>query len=352
MRFESPLVMLLLLAVPVLLYLRRWMRGRAGLRFSSTTHAGRVGTSLRRRLIWVPTALRVVSVGCLVIALARPQEGRERVRDTSKGVVMEMVVDRSSSMSAVMDFDGKRMTRLDVVKRVFREFVMGNGKTLKGRPNDLIGMITFARYSDTICPLTLAHGALTEFLKTVKLVRRRSEDGTAIGDAIALAAARLRTAEQTIREQVRQKRNFKIKSKVIILLTDGQNNAGRRSIDEAVALAKKWGIKIYTIGVGAGEGVVAQNSIWGQFMIRAGGGGVDRRTLTAIADRTGGIFGSATDAGSLRKVYERIDRMEKSEVESVRFLDYRELFAPWVLAAMGLLALEVVLSCTLFRRVP
>ena len=132
----------------------------------------------------------------LVIALARPQEGRERVRDTSRGVAMEMVVDRSGSMGAVMDFDGKRMTRLDVVKRVFREFAMGNGKTLKGRPNDLIGMITFARYPDTICPMTLAHDALTEFLKTVQRVKRRHEDGTALGDAISRAAARLMTARR------------------------------------------------------------------------------------------------------------------------------------------------------------
>jgi len=338
--------------VPMLLYLRWRWRGRASVRFSTTSHAARLGASLRQRLRWVPLAIRAAIVICLVIALARPQEGRERVRDMSRGVAMEMVVDRSGSMGAVMDFDGKRMTRLDVVKRVFKEFVMGNGKTLKGRPNDLIGMITFARYPDTICPMTLAHGALAEFLKTVKLVKRRNEDGTAIGDAIALAAARLKTVEQELKKQILHQQSFKIKSKVIILLTDGQNNAGRRGVDEAVELARKWGIKIYTIGVGSGNRRAVQDPLWGQVFVNMRGGGVDREMLTSIANQTGGVFGETNDANSLRKVYQRIDRMEKSEVESVRFLDYREMFTPWLLAAMGLLAMEVVLGCTVFRRIP
>jgi len=226
----------------------------------------------------------------IIIALARPQAGIEKIEETSRGVAIEMVVDRSGSMGAEMEFDGRAMTRLEVVKQVFAEFVTGNTRDLHGRPSDLIGMITFARYADTVCPLTLAHGALSGFLDTIHLVPQESpENRTAVGDAVALAAARLKTAEETLARQTKgDVKAYQIKSKIVILLTDGQNNIGRHTPEEAAALAKQWGIKIYTIGVG-GDDVVKVQTLFGPRMVRTGEG-VDQKTLAGLAESTGGVF--------------------------------------------------------------
>ncbi len=350
MRFEAPWAFLLLLLIPIVLYYRN--RGRGTLRFSSTDHAKQVRQSARLKLIKIPILLRVAVLVFLVLALARPQEGKELVKNISKGVAIEMVVDRSGSMGAEMEFAGKRLNRLEAVKRVLNEFVTGKGDNLPGRPNDLIGMVSFARFADTIAPLTLAHGAISQFLENLQLVKRREEDGTAIGDAIALAAARLKTAEQTMLRQMKQgDKSFEIKSKIMILLTDGQNNAGKRSPLEAAALAKKWGIKIYAIGVGGDEGLMRQQGIFGSFLMRAGRG-VDKQTLKTIAEETGGMFRMAEDSESLLAIYKEIDEMEKSEIESIRYLDYRELFPPFLFIALILLVTEMVLSCTVFRKIP
>ncbi|NQT86223.1 VWA domain-containing protein, partial [bacterium] len=247
MRFESPWALLILLAIPLALWLRRRHLG-GSVRFSTTANASRAGRSLRQRLLWAPTGLRAAALALFVVALARPQEGREKVREASQGIAIMMAVDRSSSMQAEMLVDGARRTRLDVVKDAFRDFVLGNGDDLAGRPNDLVGMVVFARYADTVCPLTLGHGALARFLDSVHIVRVQSEDGTSIGDGLALAAARLKTAEEALVQA--GKSDYEIKSKIAILLTDGRHNRGKRRPAEAIALAKEWGVKVYTIGVG------------------------------------------------------------------------------------------------------
>ncbi|MEW6359534.1 MAG: VWA domain-containing protein [Planctomycetota bacterium] len=352
MRFETSWAFAILLLIPLLLYLCRRRAVRPGLRFSSTDHTRRIGQSLRQRLLGSPRLLRVLVLVLLVLCIARPQQGKERIRDVSKGVAIEMVVDRSGSMGAEMEFAGERLTRLDVVKRVFQEFVLGNKRGLKGRPNDLIGMVAFARYADTICPLTLGHGALSRFLESVQLVKLRSEDGTAIGDALALAAARLKTAEEMLARQTQKEdRQYKIKSKIIILLTDGQHNAGKRSPFEAAAVAKQWGIKIYTIGIGGDEAVQRIQTPLGTYVVPTGPG-VDEETLQALAHETGGVYRRAADAESLREIYKEIDAMERSEIESVRFLDYRELFPPLALMALMLLVVETTLTNTVFRKIP
>jgi Ca-activated chloride channel family protein len=352
MRFEAPWAFLILLLIPLVLYLHNRSRGRGSLRFSATESARHVRRSLRQKWIVLPLVLRVLALLFLTVAMARPQEGREKVHDVSEGIAIEIVVDRSGSMGAEMEFEGERRTRLEVVKRVFEEFVTGKNGDLPGRSSDLIGMISFARYADTASPLTLAHGALSQFLENVQLVKRRSEDGTAIGDAIALAAARLRTADETMSRQLPEREKaFEIKSKIMILLTDGQNNTGMRSPSEAAALAKKWGIKIYTIGIGGEEGLIRQQGLLGSFLVRTGEG-VDRKTLRSVAESTGGIFRMAEDAESLRAIYREIDRLERSEIESVRYVDYGELFQLFLFLSLGLLATEIVLSGTLFRRIP
>lgn len=352
MHFRSPWMFLLLLLIPLLLILRRRVLTAGSIRFSSTGNAAKAGMSLKRQLKFIPTLFRILALVCLITAIAGPQTGKEEIKDISKGIAIEMVVDRSGSMGAEMEYRGKRLNRLEVVKKVFKEFAMGNGKDLSGRPNDLIGMIAFARYADTICPLTLAHGALIPFIDSVKLVKRREEDGTAIGDGLALAAARLKTVQQTLKKQQKKADNsYKIKSKVIILLSDGENNAGKYSPIQAAELAKKWGIKVYTIAIGGGDAVTSIRTPFGVYKVPMGSR-VDTTTLKNIAEKTGGFFQKARDAKSLHAIYKKIDKMEKSEIESIRFVNYKEEFMWFALAALILLGCEIILTCTVFRKIP
>lgn len=352
-RFDWPLGFLLLLIIPLVVFLYFSRGKRAGVRFSSTRTAASLAPSLRQRLMFLPLVLRVLAIILIVLAVARPQSGKERVKDISKGIAIEMVVDRSGSMRVVKDFGSESLSRLDVVKRAFTEFVSGGEGKLPGRPNDLIGMITFARYPDTLCPLTLSHGALLKFIEAVKLVEIESENATSIGDAIALAAARLRTAEESLADAGEEENTYEIKSKVIILLTDGEDTGtGKRSPLDAADLAAEWGIKVYTIGL-AGDGWydVVDDPLWGRQTVAARSR-VNTSMLEQIAEKTGGISRMADDLGSLVDVYREIDKLEKSEITSERYLDYKEMFEYFALVGLALLLLEFILSCTLFRRIP
>jgi len=351
MHFASPFALLLLFVLPVLYYFSHYRAGKASLRFSNTGAAASTGNSLRQRCEVLLPIARFLALALIIIALARPQQGQERVRDLSKGIAIEMVLDRSGSMAEEMNFDGKRLNRLEVVKRVFNEFVAGNRGTLDGRPNDLIGLVTFAGFADTIAPLTLGHDALIQLVEEVELVQLKSEDGTAVGDAIALAAARLKTAEEAqLRVNAELGQDYEIKSKIIILLTDGQNNRGEQNPLEAAKLAKEWGIKIYTVGIGGDPAAQQLRSPLGSF--RFSQRTLDESTLSEIANITGGIYRRAGSGTALREIYEEIGELEKSEVESLRYLDYKERFLPFVLAAFVLLVGEVSLRDTWLRRLP
>ncbi len=345
-RFEAPWLLILLVPLVALIVWRR--RNRVYLRFSSTAGLQDIGPTWRSRLARAPLLLRSLALVALVVALARPQLGTERVRDITQGVAIGMVVDRSSSMGELMRFGGGSVTRLEAVKRVFREFVDPAAGTLGGRPNDLIGMTAFAQYADSVCPLTHSHQTLLDLLESVRLVEDRREDGTAIGDAVALAAARLGRAEELLRREGESDASYEIKSKIIILLTDGENNAGDRSVRDAGELCKRWGIKVYAIGVGDERGV---RTPFGRLSapLRPG---FDDRALRDLADVTGGEYWLATNEDTLRSVHQEIDRLETSEFEVVRYLDYQEAFPPWALAALAMLSLEVLLRQTVLRTVP
>jgi Ca-activated chloride channel family protein len=341
MRIHDPLFLILLLAVPVLLYFSfRDRRKSPAIRFSSISPVLSVKPSLRLRLAPVPLFLRIAAVVLLILALARPQSGRDPIMKVSEGVAIEMVIDRSGSMSTNMEYRGEQRSRFEVVKEVFNEFVTGDGKQLEGRENDMIGVVTFARYSDTISPLTLSHDTVVSLLEETEIVSQVSQDGTAIGEAVALAAARLKTAEEEL-EFSEKDEKYKIKSKVIILLTDGENNAGERTPEQATELAREWGIKIYTIGIGTNSSGSYGSSTSSGFPI-----------LQGMAEHTGGIFRPADDEKSLRVVYEEIDTLEKSDFQSLQYLTYRELFLPFALGALLLLVLEMVLGGSLLRRLP
>jgi len=351
MHFESPFAFFLLLILPVLIYIKFFRNRRGAIIFSSVRNAEKASKSLRQRLIRLPDIIRIAGLILLITALARPQTGREQIREVSKGIAIEMVVDRSSSMNAEQEYKGERLNRLEVIKRVFEEFVMGGSGDLDGRPNDLIGMIVFARYPDTICPLTLAHGALPAFLKNVNIVKTREEDGTAIGDAIALAAARLKKAEDSLKEKKSGTDTYEIKSKIIVLLSDGESNFGKRTPIQAAELAKEWDIKIYSIAIGGVEAVTSIQTPFGNYKVPSRQR-VDTATLKAVSEKTGGFFREANDGESLLDIYREIDAMEKSEIKSIRFVDYKEAFPWFAMAGFIMMICEVMLRNTLFRRIP
>lgn len=320
MTFQNPAAFLLLLlpALLIFLWLKREGRGQG---YPSFAYLGEF--TLKERLAYLPEVFLVLSLFFLIIALARPQKGFSQVRQVTKGIAIEMVIDRSGSMQAAVT---QTENRLDVVKDIFADFVLA-------RPSDMIGLITFARYADTHAPLTLAHGVLPGFIDTIHLADRESEDGTAIGDALALAAARLET--------VKEEEGYQIKSKVIILLTDGVNNAGKTAPEEAAKLAAQWGIKVYPIGF-------SRPSLMGQLMGR--GFDVDEESLKEIAAITGGEYYTADDRAGLQKVISRIDELETSEVEAYSYREYEEVYLPFALCGLVLLLAYLVLSATLFRR--
>ena len=352
MRFESPWWFLALI-VPVGLWAWRWWRRRrkAGVLFSSVSNARQAGRSWRQRLQWLPTALGDVALILLVVCLARPQAGNERIHDISEGIAIEMIVDRSGSMGQEMQYEGKEMTRLEVVKDVFQRFVYGDGKSLEGRPNDLIGIISFARYAETACPLTLSQKVLKTLVDKIDLARDQSEDGTAIGEALALGIARLHTADETLAKQLKKnKTDYHIKSKVIILLTDGENNVGRK-VESVIDLAVKCGVRVHVIGV-SGNGMMVVQTPFGQKKLPVRQPKLDTRELEALASKTGGTFQMATSAERMLEIYSDIDKMERTQIESIRFVDYKELFQPLALTALGLVVLKLLLEASLLRRLP
>lgn len=348
----TPWALLLLLLVPLLILIRVKRPGRAAVKFSSLGKFQPCPVSFRQRLRPVVFIIRLLCIVLLIVALARPRKGIKVEQISTEGVAMMIVVDRSGSMGEAMAYQGQKLNRLEVVKRVVADFITGDGKEYKGRMGDMIGLVTYARYADTQCPLVRGNTIITDFLKETQLVDQRSEDGTAIGDGIMVAAARLKKAEKQILEdqarmtsgQKKEDPEFTIKSKVIILLTDGINNAGQYNPIEAAKLAAEWGIKIYAIGIGS---EVQQRGLFSLM-----GPSLDERLLSQMADATGGFYARADNAEQLRQTYKKIDELEKTDVKSIEYVDYAEQFSPWAMAALGLLLFEMLASSTVFRKIP
>ncbi|MGA2071618.1 MAG: VWA domain-containing protein [Sedimentisphaerales bacterium] len=361
MQLYSPLALLLLLLIPLLGWLMLRNKQTAAVTFSSLNAVRDCPVSWRVRLRPLLVVARLVCLALLIIALARPRKGAVLSEISTEGVAIEIVVDHSGSMRTEMDYYGQKLNRLETLKKVLSDFIMGK-EGLAGRHGDLLGLITFAGYPDTVCPLVLSHNVLLEFLKNTDIVRLRSEDGTAIGDAVALAAARLQKAEQEIQQRNKklnkagilttaEKPDFKIKSKAIILLTDGQNNRGQYTPMQAAEMAKKWGVKIYTVGIGSGQAFATVQTMMGTFKMPVEQD-LDEPLLKAIAETTGGFYGRADDADALHKIIEKIDKLEKTEVKAVQYTQYAERFGPWTLAAMVILLCEMLAGCTIFRKIP
>jgi len=348
------------LLIPLVWIRAKALRRRPTVRFSSVQGLKTLGVSWAARTRFVLPLLRTLAIAMLLIALARPQSGGA-YRDLNEGIAVQMVLDVSGSM-AEQDFviDGRPARRLDAVKRVFRDFVLG-GDSLRGREGDLIGMTTFAMYADTPCPLTLDHGILADLLDEAEIpgwvggqqVRQHPEaDHTALGDAIALATDDLRRAGEQAVAGVPGAESAK--SRVMILLTDGANNPadipGTSPPDplEAAKVAATLGIKVYTIGaVGSPQG---NRSGFGLFVQPRAQ--FDERVLQQIADLTGGKYFRATDTQSLLTIYDEIDRLERRRTGERTFHDNVYAAKIAMLAALGLLMAELVLVNTRYRTIP
>lgn len=327
-KLDQPLYLLLFLLLP--LFIMALYKKPGGLLFSSFRQMP-TKKSWRIRLLFLPGLFYILAFIGIILTLARPVYYKGDVRDVRNGIVMEMVLDRSGSMGTWMDKD-KAQNRLDIVKSVFLDFV-------EARTDDIIGLTIFARYADTLSPLTVSHDVFPQFIKTVNLAPQEA-DGTAIGDAIALAAARI--------ESFRRGNPLgKNQPAVIILLTDGQNNKGNMTPAEASKLAADRNITIYTIGFGGG---FYQNT-FGFWQKIPSEYQVDTKTLTEIADQTGGLYFNADDEASLRKIYDRIDKLEKTEVEKYTFTERHEYFQIFLIISMILLLSAIVLGELFFPLV-
>jgi Ca-activated chloride channel family protein len=346
MRLAFPWALLLLLPVlkMVLDHYRKIDRGDGSLRFSSLTALEQVPRTVRQRFMPLLFWMRVLAIGLLVFSAARPQ-----VRDMTQGlpregVAIELVVDISSSMDTSMPFGDAAMSRMEVTKQVVEQFA-------ETRSDDLMGLITFARYADTICPLTLSHDALLYFISNLEIEMRPNEDGTAFGDAVTLAAARLQTAEERYAADENSTSDYSIRSKVIILLTDGNNNCGRHLPMEGAALAEHWGIRLHTIAITDPPRMKTIETPEGPVAVEEEPP-VQERILKKMAETTGGIYRRATDEASLSDIYREINAMETSKIESARYRTYQDVFRPFGFTGLALLAFHALLATTWLRRIP
>jgi len=343
-----------------------WLHGRRfgrlpRLRFSSIDLLESLGPTFASRTRVVIPLLRSATIAALIIALARPQSGGA-YKDTRQGIAIQMVLDVSGSM-AEEDFliKGSQARRLDAVKTVFEDFVLGRG-ALRGRDGDLIGMTTFAMFADTPCPLTLDHGSLGDLLEQTEIpgwidgrqVREDAEAGnTSLGDAIVVATDVLRRAGEQAAAGVPGAEAAK--SRVMILLTDGQDNppdfAKRTAPNpiEAARLAATLGIRVYTIGA-VGSDELRRRGGYGLFgRPRAQ---VDEATLKEIARVSGGKYFRATDTQSLVTIYDEIDKLERTETGERVFRDDVYACKVAMLTGLALLLAELLLANTRYRRVP
>ena len=327
MTFHNPeYLFLLLLLVPIVFwYIWEMHNSDASLQISSHRNLLKYPKSNRIKFRHIPFILRTLTITCIIIALARPQASNSWRTQNTEGIDIMMALDLSGTMLA----EDLKPNRLEAAKSVASEFILS-------RPNDNIGLVVFARESFTQCPLTIDHAVLINLFNGVKY--GLIDDGTAIGLGLANAVNRIKDS--------------KAKSKVIILLTDGSNNCGDIAPITAAEIAKTFGVRIYTIGVGT-NGIVnipvptplgiQYQQIQSQF---------DAKSLQNIANLTGGKYYNATDNTKLRQIYQEIDKLEKTKISVQQYSKKEEQFYIFSLLAFLFLLLEILLRNTIFRRIP
>jgi len=331
MNFRDPLFLLFVPLVFFLLYFFRKKVPASSIEFPSRELVKSAKQTLKITLSKNLILFRASAAALFIIALARPQDISEEIRVRTEGIDIVLAIDSSGSMLAE-DFtiNGRRQNRLFVVKKVVEDFI-------RERKNDRIGMIAFAGRAYTVCPLTLDYDWLIRNLERVKI--GSIEDGTAIGSAIASSLGRLRDTEA--------------KSKTIILLTDGINNAGKISPLKAAHAAEALGVKIYTIGAGTkGPVPYPVRGPWGGVVYQKVKIEIDENTLKEIAQVTGGMYFRAQDTKSLEDIYREINKLEKTPIEETGYRKYKELFGYFLIPGLLLFMVEIVLSNTILRKLP
>ena len=331
LRFATPEWLLLLVLLPMFTY-RYFLEhrdGRASVRYSGLRVLQGLPNTVWAQLRHGLFVLKLLGLGCLMLAMARPQYGQERRSITADGIDIMLTIDVSSSME-LDDLDEGRKSRLAIAKAVVAEFI-------EGRASDRMGLISFAAESFTQCPLTLDYGILADFLEQIEIADE-SWDGTAIGMALINACNRLRESDA--------------KSKVVILLTDGVNNAGEIDPLTAADLAAAIGIRIYTIGVGS-DGTIQRptKGIFGT-RYRTVRVEIDEEVLRDVAAQTGGRYFRATSEEKLEQIYAEIGELETTAVESDVQVDYSDRFQSFLWSGLGCLLFATVLSGTRFRTIP
>jgi len=325
--FAYPWILYFLLVIP-LMALWYWFKGRnssPSINYSSLNIFKELKPTWRERLKYIPNILRILAVALLIIALARPQNFQSGENIYSEGIDITMVLDISGSMLA----EDLKPNRLEAAKEVIDAFV-------QARTSDRIGLVVFARDAFTQCPLTIDYSVLRNLLGEIK--SGMIEDGTAIGNAIANGVNRLKDS--------------KAKSKVMILLTDGVNNAGEVDPISAAQIAKKFNIRVYTIGVGTrGEAPYPVQTPFGirYQMVPVE---IDENVLKEIAKTTAGEYFRATDNKKLEEIYNTIDKLEKTKLEVTSYRNAKELYYSWLGGGLILLILELGLSRTILRKLP
>lgn len=328
-RFANPYFLLLLIFAPFLFYyyLKYRTKKQTTIRYPSFEILKEIGVQDKIFYRKVLDLSRILVIILCIIALARPQSGVSTEETNTEGIDIILTLDISGSMSSE---DFKPKNRLETAKEVIKDFV-------KGRKNDRLGLVAFSSQSFTQCPLTLDYNLLLKLIDKVNI--GMIKDGTAIGMAIANSVNRLRSSDS--------------KSKIIILLTDGRNNMGEIDPVTAANLAKTIGIKIYTIGAGKPEGGLfpVQDPFFGKRYVKVPND-LDENILRQIADLTGGLYFRADSENKLSEIYKQIDSMEKTPVKRKEYRRYNELFHYFLIPAFVILAVELILSQTVFLKIP
>ena len=325
-QFAWPWGLLLLLLLPLMLwYYLRGKRSAAGILVSSVANVKGL-RSWKTMLRHLPFVLRLLAMTCIIIALARPQTRNDEELVNGEGVDIVLSIDVSGSMLA-QDFSPNRM---EAAKEVAANFVAN-------RPTDRIAVVIFSGESFTLCPLTTDQQVLKTQIYNIQ--SGLLEDGTAIGSGLATSVDRLRAS--------------KSKSKVVILLTDGENNGGQIPPLTAKELARATGVKVYTIGVGTdGYAQTPMQTQSGAVVMQREKVNIDEKLLTQIANETGGKYFRAKDNESLKNIYAEIDKLEKSKIEITALRRYSEKFFPFAILALFFLLTEWVLRMTVFKKFP
>ena len=332
MQFAHPyLLLLLLLLIPYIIwYILRSSRSDSSMKVSSTAAFRFTNGGIRQYLIHVPFLLRLLAFTMIVLVLCRPQTSNSWSDRSVEGIDIMLCMDMSTSMLA----EDLRPNRLEAAKKVASEFI-------SGRPNDNIGLTIFAGESFTQCPMTVDHAVLLNLLQDLRCDMAQQgllTDGTAIGMGLANAISRLKDS--------------KAKSKVIILLTDGSNNAGDISPLTAAEIAKSFGIRVYTIGVGTNGTARYPMPVGGRIEYLNIPVEIDVKTLSAIAGATNGEFYRATNNSKLREVYQEIDKLERTKMNVKKYSKRYEAYGLFALIACLAILLELLLRETLLKKLP